>query len=47
MLAFVVLKQPELAAVPLMYGLLMNIPACIFVWWANRSATIETKEQIT
>ena len=35
MLAFVVLKQPELAAVPLMYGLLMNIPACFFVWWVR------------
>lgn len=35
MVAFAVLKQPELAVIPLMYGLLMNIPAFSFVWWVN------------
>lgn len=36
MVAFVVLKQAELAVIPLMYGLLMNIPAFSFVWWVSR-----------
>ncbi len=40
MVAFAVLKQPELALVPLMYGLLMNVPAFSFVWWVNRKLDI-------
>ena len=36
MVAFVVLNQAELAVIPLMYGLLMNIPAFAFVYWVNR-----------
>lgn len=40
MVAFAVLKQPELALVPLMYGLLMNVPAFSFVWWVNRKLGI-------
>lgn len=36
LVAFTVLKQPDLALIPLMYGLLMNIPAFSFVWWVNR-----------
>lgn len=35
MVALVVLQQPELAAIPMMYGLLMNIPAFSFVGIAN------------
>jgi len=44
MVAYSVLNLPELAVVPLTYGLLMNIPALIFVGWANsRSQTLSTK----
>ena len=33
MIAFTIMHQPALAAIPLMYGLLMNIPAFLFVYW--------------
>ena len=33
MIAFTIMHQPALAIIPLMYGLLMNIPAFIFVYW--------------
>jgi len=33
MIAFTIMHQPALATIPLMYGLLMNIPAFIFVYW--------------
>ena len=33
MVAFTIMHQPALATIPLIYGLLMNIPACIFVYW--------------
>lgn len=36
MVAFTIINQPQLAVIPLMYGLLMNIPAFIFVWWVQR-----------
>ncbi|MEL0629292.1 bile acid:sodium symporter family protein [Psychromonas aquatilis] len=40
MVAFTVMHQPALATVPLMYGLLMNIPAFIFVYWVlNKDKT--------
>lgn len=35
LIAFTVLGQPELAMTPLLYGLLMNIPALALVLWAN------------
>ena len=33
MVALSIMNQPALAVIPLMYGLLMNIPAFGFVWW--------------
>lgn len=36
MVALAILHQPALASVPLLYGLLMNIPAFSFVAWQNR-----------
>lgn len=33
MVALSIMHQPALAVIPLMYGLLMNIPAFTFVWW--------------
>jgi BASS family bile acid:Na+ symporter len=36
MVAFTIMNQPQLAVIPLMYGLLMNIPAFIFVWWVQK-----------
>ncbi|HIF9545833.1 TPA: bile acid:sodium symporter family protein [Photobacterium damselae] len=36
--AMMVAHQPQLAVVPLMYGLLMNIPACLFVAWVSRKS---------
>ena len=33
MISFTIMHQPALATIPLMYGLLMNIPAFIFVYW--------------
>ncbi|MEG3753888.1 bile acid:sodium symporter family protein [Psychromonas arctica] len=33
MIAFTIMHQPTLATIPLLYGLLMNIPAFIFVYW--------------
>jgi BASS family bile acid:Na+ symporter len=37
MVALAILHQPQLAFVPLMYGLLMNIPAFSFVAWLQRN----------
>ena len=37
MVALTLLNQPALAVIPLMYGLLMNIPAFTYVWWAQRN----------
>ena len=37
MVALTLLEQPELAMVPLMYGLLMNIPAFGFIAWVHGS----------
>ena len=34
MVALSIMSQPELAVVPLLYGILMNIPAFSFVVWA-------------
>jgi len=36
MVALAILHKPELAFVPLMYGLLMNIPAFAFVAWVQK-----------
>lgn len=36
MVALAIMQRPELAFVPLMYGLLMNIPAFTFVAWTQR-----------
>ena len=33
MIAFSIMHQPALATIPLLYGLLMNIPAFTFVYW--------------
>ncbi|HIF9338811.1 TPA: bile acid:sodium symporter family protein [Photobacterium damselae] len=38
MVALSIMHQPQLAVVPLMYGLLMNIPACLFVTWVSRKS---------
>lgn len=38
LVALTVLGQPQLAALPLLYGLLMNIPAFGFVFWSRRFA---------
>ncbi|HIF9258359.1 TPA: bile acid:sodium symporter family protein [Photobacterium damselae] len=38
MVALSIMHQPQLAVVPLMYGLLMNIPACLFVAWVSRKS---------
>ncbi|MEF1205909.1 bile acid:sodium symporter family protein [Photobacterium damselae] len=38
MVALSIMHQPPLAVVPLMYGLLMNIPACLFVAWVSRKS---------
>ncbi|HIF9325230.1 TPA: bile acid:sodium symporter family protein [Photobacterium damselae] len=40
MVALSIMHQPQLAAVPLMYGLLMNIPACLFVAWVSRKSKL-------
>lgn len=37
MVALTLLEQPALAVIPLMYGLLMNIPALCFVFWSQRN----------
>ncbi|HIF9059422.1 TPA: bile acid:sodium symporter family protein [Photobacterium damselae] len=38
MVALSIMHQSQLAVVPLMYGLLMNIPACLFVAWVSRKS---------
>ncbi|HIF9277329.1 TPA: bile acid:sodium symporter family protein [Photobacterium damselae] len=38
MVALSIMHQPQLAVVPLMYGLLMNIPACLFVAWVSHKS---------
>ncbi|HIF9370933.1 TPA: bile acid:sodium symporter family protein [Photobacterium damselae] len=40
MVALSIMHQPQLATVPLMYGLLMNIPACLFVAWVSRKSKL-------
>lgn len=40
MVALSIMYQPQLAVVPLMYGLLMNIPACLFVAWVSRKSKL-------
>lgn len=35
--AVVLLQQPELALTPLLYGVLMNIPAALLIWLTNKS----------
>ncbi|MGR5185689.1 bile acid:sodium symporter family protein [Photobacterium damselae] len=40
MVALSIMHQPPLAVVPLMYGLLMNIPACLFVAWVSRKSKL-------
>ncbi|WIH21317.1 bile acid:sodium symporter family protein [Photobacterium damselae] len=40
MVALSIMHQPQLAVVPLMYGLLMNIPACLFVAWVSRKSKL-------
>jgi BASS family bile acid:Na+ symporter len=42
MVALAILHKPELAFVPLMYGLLMNIPAFAFVAWVQKKPVNET-----
>jgi BASS family bile acid:Na+ symporter len=42
MVALAILHKPELAFVPLMYGLLMNIPAFAFVAWIQKKPINET-----
>ncbi|MFQ3231005.1 bile acid:sodium symporter family protein [Reinekea sp.] len=37
MVALAIMHQPALAFVPLMYGLLMNLPAFVFVAWLQQS----------
>lgn len=41
MVAYAILKQPELAQLPLTYGLLMNIPAVAFIWWGQSYSTMK------
>lgn len=36
MVALAIMQQPALAFVPLMYGILMNLPAFAFVYWTQR-----------
>lgn len=36
LVALSIMQQPALAVVPLMYGILMNIPAFAFVYWSQR-----------
>ncbi|ODA24192.1 sodium-dependent transporter [Photobacterium damselae subsp. damselae] len=40
MVALSIMHQPQLAVVPLIYGLLMNIPACLFVAWVSRKSKL-------
>lgn len=40
MVALAILHKPELAFIPLMYGLLMNIPAFAFVAWVQKREAI-------
>jgi len=39
MIALSIMHQPALAMIPLMYGILMNIPAFIFVYWLLNKAS--------
>ena len=36
MVAHTVLQMPELATIPLMYGILMNLPVFVFIFWARK-----------
>lgn len=42
MVALTIMHQPELALVPLMYGILMNIPTFAFVAWARQKEKLVT-----
>jgi BASS family bile acid:Na+ symporter len=42
MVALAILHKPELAFVPLMYGLFMNIPAFAFVGWVQKQENSKT-----
>jgi len=45
MIALSIMHQPALAMIPLMYGILMNIPAFIFVYWLlNKASTFTLLE---
>lgn len=50
MVAFSIFRQPELALVPLLYGLLMNLPVflwiCACLWQDRRRATAAPAERI-
>lgn len=39
-----ILQQPALASVPLMYGLLMNVPVFIFIGYCRYQARIESRQ---
>lgn len=36
MVAFTILHDPQIAFIPLMYGLLMNVPALFFILWVTK-----------
>lgn len=38
MVALAIMQQPALAVVPLMYGILMNVPAFAFMYWSQRQS---------
>jgi BASS family bile acid:Na+ symporter len=45
MVAYTILKQPDLAQLPLTYGLLMNVPAVAFIWWGQSYSAMH-KEKV-
>jgi len=47
MIAFTIMHQPTLATIPLLYGLLMNIPASIFVYWLLNQGKMEMPLKLT
>ncbi|MDP2547386.1 MULTISPECIES: bile acid:sodium symporter family protein [unclassified Oceanobacter] len=47
MVALTILHQPELAIVPLMYGLLMNIPVFGFIGWVIRDDGSELQQKVS
>jgi len=42
MVALTILQQPTLAFIPLMYGILMNIPAFAFIAWARLNTSTDS-----